>query len=82
MSGDVTDVKTTVLLTQDGISRRVYDRSKAVEISASDLSEFSAGPVDVHVEVEFSQRIAKDSRSLGGKISTAYTFSSRTISLN
>lgn len=79
--GNPSDGRVSVRLSQSGASKSVSGRGSQVSVTASDLSEFSAGPVAVRVEVRFNDSIPKNGKSLGGSLRMAYSFAKRTLQL-
>lgn len=79
--GDLNGGSVNVRLSQGEKSKSDRFESSWVEVTPEMLSEFSAGEIQVSVDVRSTTAIPADKRSLGGRISTSYTFAKRSIQL-
>ncbi|MEO0336766.1 MAG: hypothetical protein AAF202_10240 [Pseudomonadota bacterium] len=81
LHGDTREARVTVRLSQGREYESVSGEGSSVFIHSSDLEGFVPGQAKIQVVVRYSDRIRNDSKSLGGMVSTSYTFSQRNIEL-
>ena len=71
----------TVQLKQGNSTEIVSGSAAGVQVESHRLSRFGAGPIEVSVQVEQTQKIPSNRESLGGEIKTSYAFSTRQITV-